>query len=68
MQSKFSHDFLGKNGSESSLMSQQNTVKLVETLKFHVFNKTPAKHRYIFLSFRLHHLSHSYFGRGIRSK
>ena len=31
-------------------------------------NKTPAKHRDIFLPFRLHHLSHSYFGRGIGSK
>ena len=32
------------------------------------FNKTPAKHRDIFLPFSLHYLSHSYFGRGIGSE
>ena len=31
-------------------------------------NKTPTKHRDIFFPFRLHQLSHSYFGRGIGSK
>ena len=38
-------------------------------LKFHfqaIFNKTPAKHRDIFLRFGLHQLSHSHFGRGNR--
>ena len=62
-----------KRGFKDPLFNEKKTEKLfakvVLSLNWDsIQNKTPAKHRDIFLPFHLHHVSHSYFGRGIGSK
>ena len=51
---------------QETYLEQDPKTKSGKPIHFYLYNKTPAKHRDIFLPFRLHQLSHCYFGSGNR--